>query len=465
MKKLISICLLSPMIALAQKEIKPSVTKAETALQKGMFDEAKAIIDVTVNNQEFMVDKKGNPSKNAAKAWYLKGLIYAGIDTTKVEKFKSLDPDPFAVVKQSLEKCNCEYASYILTPGLTKDEVKKHFGDPNKINAEQWVYNGAFVSFKEDKVNSYQDNGKPIEPKSESYVNKLLLGQPLPMTNHEVAKTFAQKYLERGYDAYKNKDYKKALVDVEKVTFFLPNDTTQLMNVGVYFAPQAGEDDKAISYINKYIAAGGKNTDAYIQMYTIYMKRKDTESALKVAKELSAKYPNNVDFLNMEYNIYAQNNRLPEAKVLMQKRAAADPKDKESRYFLGLISNELKETAETMKWMQEALKVDPDYYDANLVVAKLIYTEAQNMRKERNAISGSKPADLAKRKDLYQKIPVKLKESEVYWKKCLETKPNEEEALYGIFSLYNDISTYDEKYEAMITELKKKMKSLGLEVD
>ncbi len=115
--------------------------------------------------------------------------------------------------------------------------------------------------------------------------------------------------------------------------------------------------------------------------------------------------------------------------------------------------------------MQEALKVDPDYYDANLVVAKLIYTEAQNMRKERNAISGSKPADLAKRKDLYQKIPVKLKESEVYWKKCLETKPNEEEALYGIFSLYNDISTYDEKYEAMITELKKKMKSLGLEVD
>ena len=400
------------MIALAQKEIKPSVTKAETALQKGMFDEAKAIIDVTVNDQEFMVDKKGNPSKNAAKAWYLKGLIYASIDTTKVEKFKSLDPDPFKVAKEAFTKA---------------EEI---------------------------------DKGK-----NESLVNKLLLGQPLPMPKKEVAGTLAQKYLERGYNTYKSKDYKGAFVDIEKVVYFVPDDTTQLMNAGVYFGPSAGEDDKSIAYINRYIVAGGKNTDAYIQMYSIYIKRKDIESALKIAKELSAKYPNNVDFLNMEYNIYAQNNRLPEAKVIMQKRAAANPKDKESRYFLGLISNELKETAETMKWMQEALKVDPDYYDANLVVAKLIYTEAQNMRKERNAISGSKPADLAKRKDLYQRIPVKLKESEVYWKKCLETKPNEEEALYGIFSLYNDISTYDEKYEALITELKKKMKSLGLEVD
>lgn len=412
MKKLIFICLLSPMIALAQKEIKPSVSKAEAALQKGAFDEAKAIIDATVNSQEFMVDKKGNPSKNSAKAWYLKGLIYAGIDTTKVEKFKSLDPDPFKVAKEAFTKA---------------EEI---------------------------------DKGK-----NESLVNKIFLGQPLPMAKKEVAGTLAQKYLERGYNTYKSKDYKTAFVDIEKVVYFVPDDTTQLMNAGVYFGPSAGEDDKSIAYINRYIAAGGKNTDAYIQMYTIYTKRKDIESALKVAKELSGKYPNNVDFLNMEYNIYAQSNRLPEAKVLMQKRAAGNPKDKESRYFLGLISNEMKDQAETMKWMQEALKVDPDYYDANLVVAKLIYTEAQNMRKERNAISGSKPADLAKRQDLYQKIPVKLKESEIYWKKCLDTKPNEEEALYGIFSLYNDISTYDEKYEAKITELKKKMKSLGLEVD
>src|SRR5581483_2678151 len=132
MKNVIFICLLCPILALAQKEIKPSISKAEAALQKGNFDEAKAIIDATVASQEFMVDKKGNPSKNSTKAWYLRGLIYAGIDTTKVEKFKSLSEDPFAAAKQSFEKCNCEYAYYSLNLGMTKDEIKKHFGDPSK---------------------------------------------------------------------------------------------------------------------------------------------------------------------------------------------------------------------------------------------------------------------------------------------------------------------------------------------
>src|SRR6478736_8040005 len=104
MKKIALFLLLLPFAVAAQKEIKPSVSKAESALQKGNLDEAKSVIDATVSNQEFMVDKKGQPSKNAAKAWYLKGMIYVAIDTTKAEKFKSLDPNPFAVAKEAFTK-------------------------------------------------------------------------------------------------------------------------------------------------------------------------------------------------------------------------------------------------------------------------------------------------------------------------------------------------------------------------
>ncbi|MGC4020579.1 MAG: hypothetical protein QM734_00860 [Cyclobacteriaceae bacterium] len=49
---------MSPAFVFAQKEIKPSVSKAESALQKGAFDEAKAVIDATVASQEFMVRQK-----------------------------------------------------------------------------------------------------------------------------------------------------------------------------------------------------------------------------------------------------------------------------------------------------------------------------------------------------------------------------------------------------------------------
>src|SRR6201986_1197267 len=101
MKQLIVLLIiLLPFAGMAQKEIKPSIPKAEKALKDGKIDEAKAIIDVTTADPGTMVNKKGEPSKNAAKAWFLKGVIYAAIDTTKNEAFKSLDPNPFATVKE-----------------------------------------------------------------------------------------------------------------------------------------------------------------------------------------------------------------------------------------------------------------------------------------------------------------------------------------------------------------------------
>jgi len=443
MKKLIPFFLLFPIAVLAQKEIKPSISKAETALQKGNLDDAKAIIDATVSNQEYMVDKKGNPSKNAAKAWYLKGMIYAGIDTTKNIKFKSLDANPFPAASE------------------------------------------AFV--KSEEI----DKGK-----NESLVNMLYQGLPLPVKKDQVARTYAQAYLDRGYKTYQAKDYKNAFIDIEKVVYFLPTDSTQLMNAGVYFGPAAGEEDKAIAYIKRYQAAGGKNGDALLQLYTIYTRRADNikkagkakdkdkakgkdqydalrdtaymrqiNAALEVAKELTSKHPNNIDYLNLEYNIYTQTNRLPEAKALMEKRASADPNDKDSRYFLGLICNEMKDIDGAKLWMGEALKIDPDYFDANLVLAKLTYADAQKVRNDRNAISGSKPDDLKRRQELYLKIPVMLKASLPYWEKCVAVNSADQDGLYGLLSIYNDLSLTDESYNAKITELKKKMKALGLDVD
>ena len=103
MKKIfLTLFLAIPAMVFAQ--VKPSLPKAEKAWKEGKLDEAKTIIDATTSSQEFMVDKKGKPSKNAAKAWYIKGLIYFAMDTTKKEQFKHLDPNPFLVGKESFEK-------------------------------------------------------------------------------------------------------------------------------------------------------------------------------------------------------------------------------------------------------------------------------------------------------------------------------------------------------------------------
>jgi tetratricopeptide (TPR) repeat protein len=400
-----------PLSVLAQKEIKPSISKAEKALKAGKFDEAKAIIDVTVSNQEFMVDKKGNPSKSAAKAWYLKGLIYAGIDTTKEVKFKSLEAEPYKVAVEAFAK----------SKEIGKDELT-FFSD---------------------------DNGFPL-------MNSVLDGK------------LAQAYLNVSLKAYQeDKDYKKAFQYMERVVYFLPKDTTMLLNAGVYFAPSAEEYDKALDYIDKYHAAGGTNPDSYIQKLSIYLtKKKDLDKALAITQDLMKRYPANADYPKYELDIYIKQNRLPEAKVAMEKSAIANPKDIESRYYLGVISNEMKDPIEAKKWFNEALKLNPDHYESTASLADMSYKEVRKVREERNDISGTKDADLKKRAELFKLIEVKLKESVPYWEKCEALKPNEETVLYGLLSVYGDLANYDEvTYNPKLEKLKKKMKSLKLEID
>ena len=165
-KTLVTLLAFVPCVVLAQ--VKPSIPKAEKALREGKYDEAKTIIDATVGNQEFMVDKKGQPTKNAAKAWYLKGLVYFAIDTTKKEQFKSLSADPFTEGKDGFDK------AYALDSKSTY-----FFNDPTGfpmliVNANNVLgynyYNKAIVSYNEKGVR----NARIAKPTNVKYRGTLL---------------------------------------------------------------------------------------------------------------------------------------------------------------------------------------------------------------------------------------------------------------------------------------------------
>jgi len=393
---------LMPFVAQAQKEIKPSIANAEKALRAGKFDEAKAIIDVTTSSQDFMVDKKGQPSKNAAKAWYLKGVIYAGIDTTKVEKFKSLVPDGFPIAKEAFEKAKA-------------------------------LDNGKTAAFMNDAVG-------------------------FPMMNEQVNGYLAQAYFNDAIKFYQDdKDFKKAFEYTERTLYFIPNDTSILMNAGVFFGPSAEEWDKSIQYIQQYQAAGGTSPDASIMLFSIYRdKKKDNDLALKFAKELVAKYPNNPEYPKLELDMYIKMNRLPEAKAVMERQAAADPNDKESRYFLGVISNELKDPVEARKWYEESIKLDSKYFEPQLGLAEVVYIEAKEIKDQMNQLGNSKE-DFQKKVALDKAYQDKLKVALPYWEKCEKLSPDEGKVLDVLYMIYSDL-----EMTAQVTRIEKRMKTLGL---
>lgn len=398
---IVLLIILLPFAGMAQKEVKPSLPKAEKALKDGKIDEAKAIIDATTGSQEYMVNKKGEPSKNAAKAWFLKGLIYAAIDTTKNEAFKGLDPNPFPTVKESFDKA------------------------------------------------------KQIEPDAKYYISDAM---GLPIMNENIYSYLAQSYFNKAIVEYQDKkDYKKAFAITENTMYFIPDDTSVLLNAGVYFGPAAEEFDKSVAYMKKYIEKGGKSQDPYIMLFGIYRDRqKNMDEALKIAKEAQTKFPNNPDFPRYELDIYIKQNRLPEAKGAMEKQVKADPNDKESRYYLGVINFELKDYTEARKWYEEALKLDPKYFEPHLAIAELEYMAAKAKKQEMNQL-GITAADKKRKLELDKEYVDMLKKVQPYFEQCEKLSPDDPKVLDNLLAIYSDLGN-----EPQIARIEKKMKTLGL---
>lgn len=405
MKKLILIVLLAPVAAFGQKALKPNTNKILSLYQDGKFKEAKEQADVTVTGEKTATD---------GKAWYYRGLVYATLDTIKDESLNSLDPNPLKEAVESFKKA---------------EEYNK------KKDSEYFITEkGGFMPIQKSNQ---------LEMLSNYYLDKgiKLMQQDEPDYKGSYAKSAQAQYVfENTMTKYSN----------DTLTYYVM--ALAALNLQHY--------DSAAEAARKYIDKGAKSTDAYLILLQIYGEKKDNAKLLATIKEARQKFPNNNDFVRSELNYYISNEQYDVAKKMVSEMLKADP-SAQNYYLLGALNRELKNNAEAMEAYKETLKLDVNHFDANAGMAELTYAAVQEIRNKRNETT-----DNEKRRQLYLQIEQKLKESLPYWERLEAVKPNEESVLYGLQSIYNDLTTYDEaKYTAKMKKLQAKMKALGLEVD
>lgn len=401
-KTLVTVLGILPFLVFAQ--VKPSLPKAEKALREGKLDEAKSIIDVTTESAEFMTDKKGQPTKNAAKAWYLKGLIYFAIDTTKKEQFKSLESNPFDVGKASFEKC------YALDGGKSKFFVNDPSGLP-MLN---------------DQVNALLGN---------TYYNKAIIG-----------------YNEKA-------DPKLVLAYTEKTMYFIPADTAILLYAGGVFAPAAGEYDKGLEMLSRYIKGGGTLPEVYTMMANIYTdQKKDNAGALKIIQEGKAKFPKYKDLRLLELNIYLGEKKFDIAKQMVEKELELDP-NKDNYFLYGQLSRELGEMDKAKEAFKKSLELDPKSFDAAAELANLYWADAKKYKDQMGMLGNSK-SDMEKLKVLDAKYVEQLKIYIPYIEACEKLSPDDVTVLYSLLNVYSDMDD-----QPKIARVKKRLKALGEQID
>jgi tetratricopeptide (TPR) repeat protein len=263
-------------------------------------------------------------TKDDGKTWYYRGLIYAALDTTTNEKYKALEAEPLKIALESFAKADAMAGkSEYFIPG------------PDGV---------------------------------------------LPITKTQQIVGLANYYINKGATYYQEDKLEEALAAFEKTQIIYPEDTTSFFYAG-FIANGLEQWDKALTNFEEYIKRGGKSPDAYSLMYNIYGGPKENkEKALEIVTAAKEKFPNNPDFPKYEIGLLIDLNKVDEAKAGLEKAVQTEPDNKIFHFYLGYVNSRLEKWEDARKNFEAALKIDPNYFDAQYYLAQVYLIEANKIK-------------------------------------------------------------------------------------
>ena len=214
----------------------------------------------------------------------------------------------------------------------------------------------------------------------------------------------------RAFTAYNKQDFASALKYFNAVTEKNPNDTAMYLNAGI-MARNLKNYPETVRNFKKVISLNSPNAkDLYLEVINLNLAElKDTAAATEVLKEASAKYPDEMSFIQTEAQLYITQGDIAKSEVMLDKLIAKEPTNSVYQY----------------------LKGDVYYLQAVELQAKKNKLDPKNV-KEGNAVNAQMAGLLDKA------LPFYLKAAELDPKSASAL-----EALKRIYAFKNDTAKYD----------------------
>jgi tetratricopeptide (TPR) repeat protein len=214
-----------------------------------------------------------------------------------------------------------------------------------------------------------------------------------------------------GVLAYQKKDYKTAYEKFNQATVMNPTDTSMYLNAGI--AARGLEDyPKMIESYKKVISLNHPEAAALYEeiVSTQLTAQKDTAAAMATITEAKAKYPENINFITSETQIYLQTGDVVKAESTLSTLVAKQPGNATFQAALGNV------------YLQQALKIQGDM----------------------NKIDNKKVKELNAAKE---KRDALVEKSVPFFNKALEIDPKNVGALENLKTIYtfkNDTKNYND---------------------
>jgi tetratricopeptide (TPR) repeat protein len=239
---------------------------------------------------------------------------------------------------------------------------------------------------------------------------------------YDNAMKYYEKLMNLGYTGIE-KEYVATDKETGEVVVFGNKEEQNLMMMsGEYIRPQERMSESRRSIILRDLGF-------------IYIEKGKTEQARQIIADARKASPNDIGLIRAEANIALQMDDMKTYNALMQKIIASDPDNPEIYYNLGVSSASIGDKENARKYYNQALKLDPDFHNAQVNLAVLILEKEESLIEEMNSL-GTSAADNRRYDELRKKRDDMYREAIPYLESALKGRQNDREIMRTLMNMY-----------------------------
>lgn len=372
-------------VMMAQKKDR---TDAFMYNKNGQYEKAMNSIDKCINHEQFL----GMKPNDQCQAWLYRAAIYQNIIQSNDEALKAKVPNALEIVYESLMKC-MENESFV---------------EDNQMEIATRI-SSVMTSYYSQGADDY-NSGKFAE------------AAPLFKKAYDIAKS-----LGGGTEA------------------------SEMLNLAATSALRAEDYNTALEYFNEVKANGSETADIYRHLAACYNGLGNAEQAMAMINAGLEKDPSNANLILEKVNAYLKEGKGVEAVADLDKLHQLDPNNAQLLFVMGTIygdeTNEgVFDTDKARQYYEQALAINPEYYDATYNLGVLYTTMANKKIEQANEITGFSKAEQEQYNNLIEEANELLRTGMPFLKKAYEAQPSDD-VKNVLRSIYVKLNMLDEVKE------------------
>lgn len=359
--------------------------------KNGQYAKAITSIEKCVNHEQFL----GMKPNDQAMAWLYRAAIYQNVIQSGDEALKAQTPDALEIVYQSLMKCM----------------ENKDFLEDNKGEIYQRVGN---------VMNTYYTKG------ADDYnTGKFTDAAPMFKKAYDIAKSLGS------------------------------SDANDMLNLAATSALRAEDYNTALTYFTEVKDNGADNVDVYKHLAACYNGLGNAEQAMAMINAGLEKSPSDAGLILEKVNAYLKEGKGAEAVADLNKLRELDPNNAQLLFVLGTIygdenNKDLYDVEKARKYYEDALAINPGYYDATYNIGVLYTTMANKYIEQANEITGFSKAEQEQYNSLIEQGNELLRTGLPYLKQAYDAQPSDDvknvlRSIYVKLNMMEEVKALDGK--------------------